>query len=289
MPQIFGAPTAGSDGGIMMGHQGMQLQPRLAQGLGTSPTAWKSWPAALNHDGLLSFRRLRRRTMPRLRHGNGASEYPQRLRFTSGSIPNPGIGPDGEDVEYCLHFSRRLVAEQAGACDDKTVHKIECRSVSRGRLLRRHVHGEHYEFGHLKRWACRCRMTPPCRAVSAAKEREIASTPAGQPVHLIEKNIRPRDIITRKSLENAYTMVLALGGSTNAVLHLKAIAHEAGVEWTLADFDRLGNKVPHLDGPQTRRTVRRWMNDLHRAGGSAAVLRGFYSRRRHDPRRLHDA
>ena len=82
-------------------------------------------------------------------------------------------------------------------------------------------------------------------AVSAAKEREAFL--AGKAlVRLIDKNIRPRDIITRKSLENAYTLVLALGGSTNAVLHLMAIAREAGVEWTLADFDRLGGKVPHL-------------------------------------------
>src|SRR5262249_10352859 len=80
-------------------------------------------------------------------------------------------------------------------------------------------------------------------AVSAAKERE--SFLAGQAlVRLIAKNICPRDVITRKSLENAYTLVLALGGSTNAVLHLMAIAREAGVEWTLADFDRLGGKGP---------------------------------------------
>ena len=63
-------------------------------------------------------------------------------------------------------------------------------------------------------------------AVSAAKEREAYR--AGQAVvRCIEKNIRPRDIITRKSLENAYTFVLSLGGSTNAVLHLMAIAREA--------------------------------------------------------------
>src|SRR5438270_231911 len=68
-------------------------------------------------------------------------------------------------------------------------------------------------------------------AVSAAKERETFQ--AGQAlVRLIERGIKPRDIITRRSLENAYSFVLALGGSTNAVLHLMAIAHEAEVEWT---------------------------------------------------------
>ena len=119
-------------------------------------------------------------------------------------------------------------------------------------------------------------------AVSAAKERETFL--AGEAlVRLIEKNIRPRDIITRKSLENAYTLVLALGGSTNAVLHLMAIAREAEVEWTLADFDRLGGKVPHL--ADLKPGGRYVMNDLHRAGGTPAVLQGA-ARRRLAARRL---
>src|SRR5262249_56794943 len=109
-------------------------------------------------------------------------------------------------------------------------------------------------------------------AVSSAKERETFQ--AGQAVvRLVEKGIRPRDVITRKSLENAYTLVLALGGSTNAVLHLMGIAREAAVEWTLADFDRLGAKVPHLADLKPGG----WyvMNDLHRAGGTPAVLKAL--------------
>src|SRR6266545_5337246 len=107
-------------------------------------------------------------------------------------------------------------------------------------------------------------------AVSSAKEREAFL--AGKAlVHCIEKNIRARDLITRKSLENAYTLVLALGGSTNAILHLMAIANEAGVEWSLADFDRLGDGVPHLaDLKPGGRFV---MHDLHKAGGTPAVLK----------------
>src|SRR4029077_14004628 len=100
-------------------------------------------------------------------------------------------------------------------------------------------------------------------AVSAAKERE-AFLAGKMLVQLIEKNIRPRDIITRKSLENAYTLVLALGGSTNAVLHLLAIANEAGVPWSLADFDRLGDSIPHLaDLKPGGQFV---MHDLHTVG-----------------------
>ncbi|HYV39261.1 MAG TPA: dihydroxy-acid dehydratase, partial [Gemmataceae bacterium] len=109
-------------------------------------------------------------------------------------------------------------------------------------------------------------------AVSAAKERE--SFLAGQAlVRLIERGIKPRDIITRKALENAYTAVLALGGSTNAVLHLMAIAHEAELPWTLADFDRLGDKVPDLADLKPGGKYVMW--DLHQVGGVPAVLRAL--------------
>src|SRR5262249_589375 len=71
----------------------------------------------------------------------------------------------------------------------------------------------------------------------------------------------------------AYTLVLALGGSTNAVLHLMAIAREAEVEWTLADFDRLGAKVPHL--ADLKPGGRYVMHDLYKVGGTPAVLKSL--------------
>jgi dihydroxy-acid dehydratase len=109
-------------------------------------------------------------------------------------------------------------------------------------------------------------------AVSAAKDRETFL--AGK--HLVElckQGIKPRDIINRKSLENAYTVVLALGGSTNAVLHLMAIAREADVKWTLEDFDRLGSKIPEL--ADLKPGGRYVMFDLHKAGGTPAVMKAL--------------
>lgn len=109
-------------------------------------------------------------------------------------------------------------------------------------------------------------------AVSAAKERETFQ--AGKAlVALIAKGIKPRDIITRRSLENAYTFVLALGGSTNAVLHLMAIAREAEVEWTLADFDRIGAKVPHI--ADLKPGGQYVMHDLYKVGGTPPVMRAL--------------
>jgi dihydroxy-acid dehydratase len=82
-------------------------------------------------------------------------------------------------------------------------------------------------------------------AISTAKKDDAIQ--AGAAVHrLLELGIRPRDILTRKAFENAITVVIALGGSTNAVLHLLAIAHAANVKLTLDDFTRIGKRVPVL-------------------------------------------
>jgi dihydroxy-acid dehydratase len=79
----------------------------------------------------------------------------------------------------------------------------------------------------------------PEKADSAAQSATVL-------VNAIRKGIRPRDIITRKSIENAVSLIMATGGSTNAVLHFLAIAHAAGVKWTIDDFERVRRKVPVL-------------------------------------------
>ncbi|MDD5056157.1 MAG: dihydroxy-acid dehydratase [Candidatus Peribacteraceae bacterium] len=83
--------------------------------------------------------------------------------------------------------------------------------------------------------------------IAISKEKAADCRLAGEAVlQLIKANIRPRDILTKKAFENAITVVMALGGSTNAVLHLIAIAHSAGVKLSIDDFDRIGRKVPVL-------------------------------------------
>ena len=89
-------------------------------------------------------------------------------------------------------------------------------------------------------------------------------------LRLLEEDIRPRDLLTRRAFENAITVVLALGGSTNAVLHLLAIAYEAAVDLTLADFDRISRSTPYIaDMKPGGRYV---MADLHRYGGMALPI-----------------
>ncbi len=90
-------------------------------------------------------------------------------------------------------------------------------------------------------------------------------------VEAVKKGIKPRDIVTRKSIENAVALIMATGGSTNAVLHYLAIAHAAEVEWTLDDFERVRRNVPVLC--DLKPSGRYMAIDLHRAGGVPQVLK----------------
>ncbi|HJQ90390.1 MAG TPA: dihydroxy-acid dehydratase [Acidimicrobiia bacterium] len=92
-------------------------------------------------------------------------------------------------------------------------------------------------------------------------------------MRLLEDGVRPRDIMTRPAFENAITTVMALGGSTNAVLHLLAIAHEAEVGLELEDFDRISRRTPHIG--DLKPFGRYHMVDLDRAGGVPIVLRAL--------------
>jgi len=100
---------------------------------------------------------------------------------------------------------------------------------------------------------------------------------AGEAVmNLIEKDIKPRDILTREAFENAITVVIALGGSTNAVLHLLAIAKDAGVDLTLDDFARIGASVPVL--ADVKPSGRYLMSELIDIGGIQPLLKRLLDR-----------
>ena len=90
-------------------------------------------------------------------------------------------------------------------------------------------------------------------------------------VEAVKKDLKPRDIVTRRSIENAIAVVMATGGSTNAVLHFLAIAHAAEVEWTIDDFERVRQKVPVLC--DLKPSGKYLAVDLHRAGGIPQVMK----------------
>ncbi len=100
---------------------------------------------------------------------------------------------------------------------------------------------------------------------------ESAKESARVLIEAIKKDLKPRDIVTRKSIENAVAVIMAIGGSTNAVLHFLAIAHAAGVDWTIDDFERVRQKTPVLC--DLKPSGQYLAVDLHRAGGIPQVMK----------------
>ncbi|MGD9946396.1 MAG: dihydroxy-acid dehydratase [Burkholderiaceae bacterium] len=90
-------------------------------------------------------------------------------------------------------------------------------------------------------------------------------------VEAVKKNLRPSDIVTRNAIENAVSLIMATGGSTNAVLHYLAIAHAGGIEWTIDDFERIRKRVPVIC--DLKPSGKYLAVDLHRAGGIPQVLK----------------
>jgi dihydroxy-acid dehydratase len=111
-------------------------------------------------------------------------------------------------------------------------------------------------------------------APAVDSRRDADAFAAGEAVvNLIRKGITARDIMTKKAFENAITILMALGGSTNAVLHLLAISHEAKVDLTIDDFNRIGDKTPHL--ADVKPFGRYVMNDLDKIGGVPVVMKAL--------------
>ena len=123
-----------------------------------------------------------------------------------------------------------------------------------------------------RRWACACpgSAAPP----SADRRRDDFAHRSGEAVvNLLRLGITARDILTKKAFENAIAVTMAFGGSTNAVLHLLAIAREAEVELTLDDFNRIGDKIPHLG--DLKPFGRYVMNDVDRIGGVPVIMKAL--------------
>ena len=124
---------------------------------------------------------------------------------------------------------------------------------------------------------------PGCGTALAvsAKKRRIAQASGERIVELVKEGIKPRDIITEKSLDNAIAVDMALGGSSNTVLHLTAIAHEAGIKLDLRRFDKISKNVPHITLLEPAGS--HYMEDLEFAGGIPAVLKRLKSKLNNTP------
>src|SRR5204863_6930208 len=105
-----------------------------------------------------------------------------------------------------------------------------------------------------------------------SKEKSLECREAGKAIrHLLEKDLKPRDIMPRAAFENAMTIVMALGGSTNAVLHLIAMARSVNVPLSIDDFQKTSDRVPFI--ADLKPSGKYVMEDLHHVGGTPAVMK----------------
>ncbi|HIK39833.1 dihydroxy-acid dehydratase [Thermoleptolyngbya sichuanensis A183] len=259
MPQLFGTITV-SDG-ISMGTEGMKYslvsRDVIADSIETACNAQSM-------DGVLAIGGCDK-NMPGAMIAMARMNIP--AVFVYGGTIKPGH-LEGEDLTVVSAF------EAVGQYSAGRIDEVRLMSVERNACPGAGSCGGMYTANTMSSAFEAMGMSLMYSSTMSAVDPEKAENTelAGKVlVEAIRKNLRPRDIITRKSIENAISVVMAVGGSTNAVLHFLAIAHSAGVEWTLDDFERIRQRVPVLcDLKPSGRYV---ATDLHQAGGIPQVMK----------------
>jgi dihydroxy-acid dehydratase len=168
------------------------------------------------------------------------------------------------------------VFEGVGACAAGKISRDELTDIERNACPGMGSCGGMYTANTMASVAEALGMSLPGSAAPPAPDsrRDAFAVASGEAVvNLLRKGITARQIMTRQAFENAITVVMALGGSTNAVLHLMAMAHEAEVDLTLEDFNRIGDRTPHL--ADVKPFGRYVMTDIDRIGGVPVVLRAL--------------
>jgi len=187
--------------------------------------------------------------------------------FVSGGAMKAGMTPEGEAIDLISVFEG-VGAYSAGKIDEKrllTLEKFACPSCGScsGMFTANSMNCLMEALG----------LALPFNGSALAKspEREaLARQAAGQIMTLIERDIKPRDIVTPEAIDDAFALDMAMGGSSNTVLHTLALANEAGVDYPLERINAVADKVPHICKVSP---AGKWhMEDVHRAGGIPAIL-----------------
>ncbi len=259
MPQMFGTITVTD--GISMGTEGMKYSLVSREVIADSiETAVQSQFM----DGVLAIGGCDK-NMPGAMIGICRMNVP--AIFVYGGTIKPGRYK-GEDLQIVSVF------EAVGAYTAGKMSKEDFECIERCALPGVGACGGMYTANTMSSAIEAIGMSLPYSSTMAAEDdekRESAAKSMEALVRAIRSGLKPRDIVTRRSLENAIAVVMATGGSTNAVLHLMAIAHAADLPWTLDDFERIRQKTPVLcDMKPSGRYV---AVDLHRAGGIPQVMK----------------
>ncbi len=248
--------------GISMGHEGMRASLVSREVIADSV---ETVMHAERFDGLVTFAGCDK-SLPGMLMAAARLDLPSVFLY-GGSIM-PGRGPKGEALDITSVFEA-VGARATGALTDEELSLIErnaCPTVGScaGMFTANTMASVSEALG----------MALPGSASPVAvdpRRDDLAAESGRAVVRLLEKGITPRRIMTKEAFENAIAVTMALGGSTNAVLHLLAIAFEARVELSLDDFNRVGRRVPHI--ADTKPHGRFHMVDIDRVGGVPVVMK----------------
>ncbi|MEI7944130.1 MAG: dihydroxy-acid dehydratase [Actinomycetes bacterium] len=260
-PLQFG--TISVSDGISMGHEGMHFSLVSREVIADSV---ETVMQAERLDGMVMFAGCDK-SLPGMLMAAARIDVASVFVYAGSTMPG---SVDGRDVTIIDAF------EAVGACARGLISRDEVDRIERAICPGEGACGGMYTANTMASAAEALGMSLPGSAAPPAvdRRRDGYSVQAGEAVvNLIRQGITARDILTKKAFENAITVVMALGGSTNAVLHLLAIAHEADVDLTLEDFNRIGARVPLLgDLKPFGRFV---MTDVDKVGGIPVVMRAL--------------
>jgi dihydroxy-acid dehydratase len=255
----FGTITV-SDG-ISMGHEGMRAS------LVSREVITDSVETVIHAERMDGFIGLAGcdKSIPAMLMAAARLNLPSVFVYNGSTLP--GVH-DGKNIDITTVF------EAIGACAAGTMSQEELGQIERAACPGEGACGGMFTANTMSSIAEAIGMSLPGTASPPAvdKRREEDARRAGEAVvNLTRLGIYPRDIMTKKAFENAIAVLNALGGSTNAVLHLLAIANEAGVALDLEDFNRIAAKVPHI--ADTKPGGKYHMTDIDRIGGVPVVLK----------------
>ncbi|HEY3746305.1 MAG TPA: dihydroxy-acid dehydratase [Gemmatimonadaceae bacterium] len=258
--------TIGVDDGIAMGHEGMRYSLPSRELIADSV---ETMIQAHCFDAMICIPNCDK-IVPGMLMGAARANIP--TIFVSGGPMAAGVDRGGQKVDLISVFEA-VGARASGAIDDTRLEELEiagcptCGSCS-GMFTANSMN-------------CLCEALgialPGNGTILAVspKRHELARAAAHQLLNLLERGIRFRDIVTADAIDNAVALDVAMGGSTNTLLHVIAVAHEAGVEYPLARFNEVAERVPHLAKVSPAWDVnRQWhIQDVDAAGGVSALLK----------------
>lgn len=265
-PMQFG--TISVSDGISMGHEGMHFSLVSREIIADSVEAVME---AERLDGMVTFAGCDK-SLPGMLMAAARLDLASVFVYAGSILPGFAKLSDGTEKDVTIIDA----FEAVGACARGLMSREDVDAIERAICPGEGACGGMYTANTMASAAEAMGMSLPGSAAPPAVDRRrdgYARKSGEAVVELIRQGITTRDIITRQSLENAIAVLMAFGGSTNAVLHLLAIAHEANVELDMEDFHRIGSKVPLLGN--LKPFGRYVMSDVDRVGGVPVVMRAL--------------